>query len=395
MPHDGSSSSSELAPEMLSSAARALLEWRPDGVVVRWNPGAERIFGYLPDEALGRDLRDLIGEVPTFSEPSRKRLDGARRRTETTETQGTTKEGRSIRCRWMGTVLRDAAGEPRIVIAEVDDIADRERAFELFRASHELLRMVLDNAVSLVFVRDLERRYIFVNEAMADAFGRHPMEFIGKTDLELGIAPPELESEWAAKDTEIIEGGRPVRFEEAVPVGSETRYFLTVKFPIHDASGKAVALCGIPTDITSLKRAEAERTALQEQIIASQEAALRELQTPLMPIADQVLAMPIVGAVDAARAAQIMETLLKGITAMRAHTAILDITGVRGINAEVAEALVRTARAARLLGARVVLTGIGPAVASALIELRVDIEGIVTRGTFQSGIAYALAAERA
>jgi PAS domain S-box-containing protein len=395
MPHDGSSSSSELAPEMLSSAARALLEWRPDGVVVRWNPGAERIFGYLPDEALGRDLRDLIGEVPTFSEPSRKRLDGARRRTETTETQGTTKEGRSIRCRWMGTVLRDAAGEPRIVIAEVDDIADRERAFELFRASHELLRMVLDNAVSLVFVKDLERRYIFVNEAMADAFGRHPMEFIGKTDLELGIAPPELESEWAAKDTEIIEGGRPVRFEEAVPVGSETRYFLTVKFPIHDASGKAVALCGIPTDITSLKRAEAERTALQEQIIASQEAALRELQTPLMPIADQVLAMPIVGAVDAARAAQIMETLLKGITAMRAHTAILDITGVRGINAEVAEALVRTARAARLLGARVVLTGIGPAVASALIELRVDIEGIVTRGTFQSGIAYALAGERA
>jgi PAS domain S-box-containing protein len=352
MPHDGSSSSSELAPEMLSSAARALLEWRPDGVVVRWNRGAERIFGYLPDEALGRDLRDLIGEVPTFSEPSRKRLDGARRRTETTETQGTTKEGRSIRCRWMGTVLRDAAGEPRIVIAEVDDIADRERAFELFRASHELLRMVLDNAVSLVFVRDLERRYIFVNEAMADAFGRHPMEFIGKTDLELGIAPPELESEWAAKDTEIIEGGRPVRFEEAVPVGGETRYFLTVKFPIHDASGKAVALCGIPTDITSLKRAEAERTALQEQIIASQEAALRELQTPLMPIADQVLAMPIVGAVDAARAAQIMETLLKGITAMRAHTAILDITGVRGINAEVAEALVRTAPGRRGCSAR-------------------------------------------
>jgi PAS domain S-box-containing protein len=395
MANDGSSSSSELAPEMLSSAARALLEWRPDGVVVRWNPGAERIFGYRPDEALDRNLRDLIGETPLFSEPSRKRADGVRRRTETTETQCTTKEGRSIRCRWTGTVLRDAAGKPRIVLAEVEDTGDRDRVFELLRASHELLRMVLDNAVSLVFVRDLERRYIFVNEAMADAFGRHPMEFIGKTDLELGIAPPELERAWAAKDTEIIEGGRPVRFEEAVPVGGETHYYLTVKFPIHDVSGKPVALCGIPTDITGLKRAEADRAALQEQIIASQEAALRELQTPLMPIADQVLAMPIVGAVDAARAAQITETLLKGITAMRAHTAILDITGVRGINAEVAEALVRTARAARLLGARVVLTGIGPAVASALIELRVDIEGIVTRGTFQSGIAYALEGKRA
>jgi anti-anti-sigma regulatory factor len=75
---------------------------------------------------------------------------------------------------------------------------------------------------------------------------------------------------------------------------------------------------------------------------------------------------------------------------MRAHTAILDITGVRVVNAEVAEALVRATRAARLLGARVVLTGIGPDVASALVELRVDLEGIVTRGTFQSGIAFAL-----
>ena len=100
--------------------------------------------------------------------------------------------------------------------------------------------------------------------------------------------------------------------------------------------------------------------------------------------------MPIVGTIDAARATQIMEALLKGITDMQAHTVILDVTGVRVMNAEIAEALLRTARAARLLGARIVLTGIRPEVASALVELRVDIEGIVTRGTLQSGIAYAL-----
>ena len=396
MSHAASVSSPELAPEMLSAAARAFLEWRPDGVIIRWNPGAERLFGYRADEAIDRDIRTLLGEAPFFGEPtSRKRLDGAHKRTQTAETRSTTKDGRFIRCRWTGAVLRDAAGDPRIIAVEAEDTGDTGRALDLLRASHELLKTVLDNGVSLVFVKDLDRRYIFVNEVMADAFGLHPMAFLGKTDYELGFVPSEVIDGWHAKDSEIIRGGRPVRYEESAVIQGKTRHYLTVKFPIHDASGKAVALCGIPTDITSLKRAEAERTALQEQIIASQEAALRELQTPLMPIADQVLAMPIVGAVDAARAAQIMETLLKGITAMRAHTAILDITGVRGINAEVAEALVRTARAARLLGARVVLTGIGPAVASALIELRVDIEGIVTRGTFQSGIAYALAGERA
>jgi PAS domain S-box-containing protein len=261
---------------------------------------------------------------------------------------------------------------------------------ELLRAKHELLYTVLDNGVSLTFVKDIDRRYIFASEGLADAFGLHPLEMLGKTDYELGVVPAEVVARWDQEDAAILRGGRPVRFEEVVVLEGRLRHFLTVKFPVLDAARRPVALCAIPTDITMLKEAEAERAALKEQIIASQQAALRELQTPLIPIADQVLAMPIIGSIDAGRAAQIMEALLRGITEMRAHTAILDITGVRVVNAEVAEALVRATRAARLLGARVVLTGIGPDVASALVELRVDLEGIVTRGTFQSGIAFAL-----
>lgn len=392
MSHD-EVSSSEPAVELLSSAARALLEWRSDGVVVRWNPGAERLFGFRAEEALNQNIRNLIGEAPAFPEPaSGQRPEGVVESGETFKTQSTTKDGRTLLCHWTYAVQRDAAGEPRAILAEVEDTADRDRAYDLLRASHYLLQRVLDNALSLVFVKDLERRYIFVNKTMASTFHLQPRELIGKTDEELGLVPPALVEEWNEKDREVLHGGRTVQYEEIVTLADGPLNFLTVKFPIHDADGKPVALCGIPTDITSLKRAEAERAALTEQIIASQEATLRELQTPLIPIADGVLAMPIVGAIDAARAAQIMEALLKGITEMRAHTAILDITGVRVINAEIAEALVRTAQAARLLGARVVLTGIGPDVASALVELRVDMRGIVTQGTFQSGIAYALSA---
>lgn len=382
----------ESTSELLASTARALLDWRPDGAITAWNPGAERLFGHRAADALGRHVRDLLGEAPALPDPASRAPAGVLDLScLTADTRCSTKDGRSIACRWTYAILRDPSGAPRAIAGEVEDIAERERSNALIRASHDLQRMIFDNSISLVFVKDIDRRYIFVNATMARSFGRHPMELIGKTDVEVGLVPPEIEAEWAKKDQEVIDGGVPVRFEEIAEFRGEMRHFLTVKFPIFDEQRRVVGLCGAPTDITSLKRAEAERAALQEQIIATQKEALRELQTPLIPIADQVLAMPIVGSVDGARAAQIMEALLKGITEMRAHTAILDITGVRGMNAEVAEALVRTARAARLLGARVVLTGIGPDVASALVDLRVDTEGIVTRGTFQSALAFALA----
>jgi PAS domain S-box-containing protein len=387
----GEKGSVEPAPELLASSVRARLEWLPGGEVVRWSQGAEALFGFRADEAVGRNIRDLVGEAPIVSEPSTEpRLDGAVQGTATTETRCTTKDGRSIRCRWVSATLRRPTGEPRVVVAEAEDVADRDRTIELLRESHGLLRAVLNNGVSMAFVKDLARRYIFVSETLASSFGMHPMEILGKTDEEVGYAPPEIVEQWTREDEEVLRSGRLARFDVVIEIQGKTLHFLSVKFPILDGSGRPVAIGVIPTDVTSLKEAEAERAALREQVIAAQQAALRELQTPLIPIADQVLAMPIIGSIDAGRAAQIMEALLRGITEMRAHTAILDITGVRVVNAEVAEALVRATRAARLLGARVVLTGIGPDVASALVELRVDLEGIVTRGTFQSGIAFAL-----
>jgi PAS domain S-box-containing protein len=138
------------------------------------------------------------------------------------------------------------------------------------------------------------------------------------------------------------------------------------------------------------QRAEAERLDLQEEVIRAQQAALRELSTPLIPIAAGVIALPLVGAIDSTRAQQLMEALLTGVAEMRANVAIIDITGVRVVDTQVAGALLRTAQAARLLGAEVVLTGIGPEIAQTLIGIGADLSGIVTRANFQTGIAYAL-----
>lgn len=88
-----------------------------------------------------------------------------------------------------------------------------------------------------------------------------------------------------------------------------------------------------------------------------------------------------------------METLLEGIARFQADMAILDITGIRVIDTQVAQALMRTAQAVKLLGARVVLTGIQPQIAQTLVHLGADLSGIVTRSTLQSGIAFALQGE--
>lgn len=107
-----------------------------------------------------------------------------------------------------------------------------------------------------------------------------------------------------------------------------------------------------------------------------------------MPIADGVVAMPLIGAIDSARAQQ--ETLLDGVNRYRATVAILDITGVKVIDTQIAGALFQSAKAARLLGAQVMLTGINPEIAQTLIHLGIEFHEVVTRATLQEGIAYAL-----
>jgi rsbT co-antagonist protein RsbR len=182
----------------------------------------------------------------------------------------------------------------------------------------------------------------------------------------------------------------PIELEEVAPGYEGLRTYLSFKFPIYSADGAVVGVCGIAADITERKRAAEAHAALQQQIIEAQQATLRELSTPLIPLAEGVLVMPLVGAIDSVRAGQIMETLLQGISAQRARIAIMDVTGIKVVDAQVADALLRAAHAARLLGAEVILTGIGPSVATSLVQLGVDLGEVRTLSTLQSGIAHAL-----
>lgn len=145
----------------------------------------------------------------------------------------------------------------------------------------------------------------------------------------------------------------------------------------------------------ALRQAEEERLKLQDEMIRMQAAALEQLSTPLIPISDDILVMPLIGTIDSRRAQKIMETLLQGLVAHQARAAILDITGVPVVDSAVAQGLLRAAQAAQLLGAHVVLSGIRPEVAQTLVGTGANLRGIVTYSTLQQGISATLARLRA
>ena len=146
----------------------------------------------------------------------------------------------------------------------------------------------------------------------------------------------------------------------------------------------------LQVELKERARAEQERATLQGEIIAAQQARLAEMSTPLIPITDQIMVMPLIGAVDSQRAQQVLDTALQGAQHHGAQVVIIDITGMQHVDTAAANSLINTANALRLLGAKAMLTGIRAEVAQTLVSLGIDLGSIVTRGTLQSGIAYAI-----
>ncbi|HEU4324712.1 MAG TPA: STAS domain-containing protein [Roseiflexaceae bacterium] len=136
------------------------------------------------------------------------------------------------------------------------------------------------------------------------------------------------------------------------------------------------------------QRIQSELVAQNEQI-AAQRAIIGALSTPVLPLYDGVIVLPLVGSIDSYRASQIMERLLDAVTEQHAELVILDITGVPVVDTGVANYLIQTARSVRLIGAQVVLVGISPEIAQTIVQLGVSFEDIVSKANLRDGIAYA------
>ncbi|MGJ0485843.1 MAG: protoglobin domain-containing protein [Methylomicrobium sp.] len=127
----------------------------------------------------------------------------------------------------------------------------------------------------------------------------------------------------------------------------------------------------------------------REQLIGKQQEAMRELPTPVLQVRDRLLILPIVGVLESYRAHQLTQQLLECIGETRAKVAIMDITGVPLVDSKVANHLLQTISAARLMGATVILTGLSPQIAQALVAIGVDLSNVKTTVDLQSGLEQA------
>jgi rsbT co-antagonist protein RsbR len=151
-------------------------------------------------------------------------------------------------------------------------------------------------------------------------------------------------------------------------------------YPVYQG-GEIVEFIHISRDVT--ERVQAEKR-LQEQ-----QKSILELSTPVVRIWDEIIALPLIGIIDSNRAKQIMENLLQAIVETKASIAIIDITGVPMVDTEVADRLIRTIKAAGLLGTKCLMVGIKPDIAQSMVHLGVDLEDIETHSSLQGGLAAA------
>ncbi|WP_437957509.1 PAS domain-containing protein [Sorangium sp. So ce119] len=286
-------------------------------------------------------------------------------------------------------LTRGDDGAAHQVLVSAEDVTEQRRREVELQKSEALFQAFLEHMPAMMFAKDADSRYVLANAQFERFMGMAPHGCAGLRDLDM--LPEDVVAKVRAADDEVRNTGVATSFEESVPHPTEgMKQFHSVKFPVRGPGIPDGTVGGAAIDITAIKRAEAERQEAQLAVIEAQQATIRELATPLLPIADGVIVMPLIGTLDPERASRIIEALLAAVGAHQAAIAIIDITGVRSVDAHVAGVLLQAARAVRLLGARVVLTGIQPAIARTLVDLGVELQGLVTEATLRGGIDHAL-----
>jgi rsbT co-antagonist protein RsbR len=240
---------------------------------------------------------------------------------------------------------------------------------------------IIESMSDLLLVAGPDALVKTVNQAACDLSGYSREELIGQP---LSLLLP-------GTDHEAIVGEGGVRHQERVcrrKQGGDVPISFSAEV-MRDTHNALQGLVCVGRDLREAKLTEEERARLREAV-QRQSIILEELSTPLIPVTKEILVMPLIGSVDEGRARRMTEALLAGIVERRVQVAIIDITGVRAVNTEAVHGIVQAVHAVRLIGAEVVLTGLRPDVARTIVDLDVDLAGIVTFSALQRGILYAM-----
>jgi PAS domain S-box-containing protein len=275
-----------------SSAGIALIT--ADGGYIAANLALQKMLGYTEKELQSLTSLEVSHEDDrAASEAILAEAAEGKRRNYRIEKRYRRKDGNVI---WadVGSTLVPATGSrPAFFAAVIVDITERKRAEEELRESEQRLQDIVDNTTAVVFVKDLDLRYLLVNREYERRHSVRRDQIRGKTDFD--IHPPEVAESVRDNDRQVIKADVPIQFEEVVPLEEGDRYFIAAKFLLRDRRGKPYAVCGISTDITELKRAEEMQAAIirEREMLAQQRATqLAKANEALRECLDALASVP-------------------------------------------------------------------------------------------------------
>jgi PAS domain S-box-containing protein len=256
----------------------------PGPQIVYVNPAFTKMTGYALEDVIGKTPHILQGPKTNRSVIRQLCKDCVTGKVFYGETINYRKDRSEIYLEWHVGPVRNERGEVTYFAAALRDVTERRRAEEELRRSEAQLRAILDQSLTVVFVIDLEGRYLRINRRCEVLFGAPEAEVKGKTNYD--IHTKEIADALRANDQAVIAADTPLQFEERVVAVDGPHDFISVKFPLRDESGRPYAICGIATDITERKQAEAER----EELLAREQSA-REAAEDLARAKDEFLAL--------------------------------------------------------------------------------------------------------
>jgi len=353
------------------------------------NPACDSIFGVTEGGLMGRNLVDFLS--PESTKDVRKKIK-VKKKDKKNVFETAIKTGDDKR-RYLLIRSNPHFEEKNKFVGSFVffyDITKRVRMEEELIFEKGLLSSLLNTIPDLIYFKDKESRFIKVSKSKADQVGRSIEEVVGSTDFDYFTeehARPAYEDE-----QEIIKKGNPIegKIEKETHPDGRVTWVSTTKIPRYDDKGNIIGILGISRDITEKRLWELQR----EEKMAAQKEELIELSTPVIDVWEGVITVPILGSLDSERASRVSEHLLTQIVEKRAGVAIIDISGISAVDSAVADRLIRTAKAVRLVGAEAILTGVGVEIAQTIADLGIDMGGLKTMSTLKDGLKYVISRKK-
>ncbi len=248
-------------------------------------------------------------------------------------------------------------------------------------ATEQVFRRVLQGAPLVLWATDRDGRYTMSEGRGLELLGMKPQESVGLSALEMFKDNPEIANAivraLAGEESRVMTTPAPgVHFEN---------WYM----PLRDDRGEVGGAMGLALDVSERVRGERE---IKEKLdlIERQSATIRALATPIIQVWDEILCLPVIGTVDSARTAEMMQGLLECIVREQARFAIVDLTGVEVVDTSTADHLIQLFRASRVLGVEGVLCGIRPAVAQTIVGLGLDLGSVRTMRSLRDALKWCI-----